>query len=236
MGGVAIFLTTILTSLFFVQPTAHFWVVLAGSSFLFVVGLIDDVWHIKAYQKLIGQLIGVAIIVANGMVLPWTSWEILNIGITAFWLIGITNAINLLDNMDGLAAGISAIAAFALAVGFGGSGQLPELLLVSVLVGSLVGFLIFNFNPASIFMGDCGSMFVGFFLSSSVLMTQVGGRSRSIISILAVPALILIVPIFDTTFVTVLRKIWGRKASERDKTVRCVVAPALGRFSAPNLS
>ena len=116
------------------------------------------------------------------MVLPWTNSEILNIAITAFWLIGITNAINLLDNMDGLAAGISAIAAFSLAIGFGAGGLSVELLLISVFVGALVGFLVFNFNPASIFMGDCGSMFVGFFLASSVLLNQVGGRSRSVVS------------------------------------------------------
>ncbi len=234
MGGTAIFLTTVLIYFFAVPYTKEFLVILAGSTILFFVGLIDDILHIKPYQKLIGQLIGVAIVVGFGLVLPWTNSEILNIGITAFWLVGITNAINLLDNMDGLAAGISAIAAFALAIGFSAGGQTNEMLLISVFVGALVGFLAFNFNPASIFMGDCGSMFVGFFLSSSVLLTQTGGRSRSVVSVLAVPALILIVPIFDTTFVTVLRKIWGRKASEggRDHTSHRLVALGLSERNA----
>ncbi len=234
MGGAAIFLTTVLIAAFVVPFSTQSLVVLAGSTVLFFVGLIDDVLHIKPYQKLFGQFVGVAIVVGFGLVLPWTDSDILNIAITAFWLVGITNAINLLDNMDGLAAGISAIAAFVLAIGFGASGQSNELLLVSVFVGALVGFLIYNFNPASIFMGDCGSMFVGFFLSSSVLMTQVGGRSRSVVSVLAVPALILIVPIFDTTFVTVLRKIWGRKASEggRDHTSHRLVALGLSEQNA----
>jgi len=234
MGGTAIFLTTVLVYVFALPYTKESLVIMAGSAILFLVGLIDDLLHIKPYQKLIGQFIGVAIVVGFGLVLPWTDSEILNIGITAFWLVGITNAINLLDNMDGLAAGISAIAALSLAIGFGASGQTNELLLISVFVGALVGFLVFNFNPASIFMGDCGSMFVGFFLSSSVLLTQVGGRSRSVVSVLAVPALILIVPIFDTTFVTVLRKIWGRKASEggRDHTSHRLVALGLSERNA----
>lgn len=234
MGGTAIFLTTVLVYVFALPYTKESLVIVAGSTILFLVGLIDDLLHIKPYQKLVGQFIGVAIVVGFGLVLPWTNSEILNIGITAFWLVGITNAINLLDNMDGLAAGISAIAALSLAIGFGASGQTNELLLISVFVGALVGFLVFNFNPASIFMGDCGSMFVGFFLSSSVLLTQVGGRSRSVVSVLAVPALILIVPIFDTTFVTVLRKIWGRKASEggRDHTSHRLVALGLSERNA----
>jgi UDP-GlcNAc:undecaprenyl-phosphate GlcNAc-1-phosphate transferase len=234
MGGAAIFLTTILIYVLAVPHTTESLVILGGSTILFLVGLIDDILNIKPYQKLVGQFIGVAVVVGYGLVMPWTDSEILNIGITAFWLVGITNAINLLDNMDGLAAGISAIAAFALAIGFAASGQTNELLLVFSFVGALIGFLWFNFNPASIFMGDCGSMFVGFFLSSSVLLTQVGGRSRSVVSILAVPALILIVPIFDTTFVTVLRKLWGRKASEggRDHTSHRLVALGLSERSA----
>lgn len=234
MGGVAIFLATVTISLLFVPQNSHSLLILGASSFLFLVGLVDDLLHIKPYQKLIGQIIAVAIVVGNQMFLPWTDFAIINIAITAFWLIGITNAINLLDNMDGLAAGIAAIAAFVLAFGFYDSGQGAEVLLVSVFIGALLGFLIFNFNPASIFMGDCGSLFVGFFLSSSVLLTEVGGRSRSVVSVLAVPALILFVPIFDTTFVTVLRKIWGRKASQggRDHTSHRLVALGLSERSA----
>ena len=125
-------------------------------------------------------MIGATIIVGLGLVLPITGYELVDIWITVFWLIGITNAINLLDNMDGLAAGIAAIAAGSLAIGFALNGQTNELLLMSIFIGALLGFLIFNFNPASIFMGDCGSMFVGFLLACSVLVGQAGGRSRGI--------------------------------------------------------
>lgn len=234
MGGVGIFLTTVIVSLIFVERSLELYIILAGSSFLFLVGLLDDLLNIKPYQKLIGQFIGVVIIINGGLVLSWTDSQVINIAITAFWLIGITNAINLLDNMDGLAAGISAIAAVSLALGFTASEQMPELILISVFIGALAGFLIYNFNPASVFMGDCGSMFIGFFLASSVLLTQSGGRSRSIFLVLAVPALILFVPIFDTTFVTILRKLWGRKASQggRDHTSHRLVALGLSERAA----
>lgn len=234
MGGVAIFLTTAIVFLIFLEHTRELWIILGASAFLFLVGLIDDALHIKPYQKLIGQLIGAGIVVSSGLTLQWTSFEIVNIGLTIFWLIGIANAINLLDNMDGLAAGIAAIAAFSLVLGFASGEQTTQVALTAAFTGALVGFLVFNFNPASIFMGDCGSMFVGFFLASMVLDSEIGGRSRSIVSILAVPALILFVPIFDTTFVTVLRKLWGRKASQggRDHTSHRLVALGLSERNA----
>ncbi|MEJ7623629.1 MAG: hypothetical protein WKF34_06520 [Pyrinomonadaceae bacterium] len=234
LGGVAIFVATVIVYFSLVPITRESIVVMGASSFLFVLGLIDDLFTIRPYQKLIGQLIGAGILVLSGLKLPLTGFEIVDIWITVFWVIGITNAINLLDNMDGLAAGTAAIAALSLAFNFAANGLTNELLLVSALIGALVGFLVFNFNPASIFMGDCGSMFIGFLLSSSVLLNQVGGRSRGIFAILAVPVLILFVPIFDTTFVTVLRKLWGRKASQggRDHTSHRLVALGLSERTA----
>lgn len=235
MGGVSVFLTTVVIYLLLVPKTSQSWIVLAGSSFLFLVGLVDDLLEIKPYQKLIGQIIGTALVIGLGLVLPWTNSEILNIWLTVFWIIGITNAINLLDNMDGLAAGISAIAAIMLTIVLAGSGQTEELLFVCAFFGAIAGFLVFNFNPASIFMGDSGSMFIGFFIASSVLLNDdFGGRSRSVFSVLAVPALILLVPIFDTTFVTVIRKLSGRKASQggSDHTSHRLVALGLSERSA----
>ena len=229
LGGVGIFVSTVVAYFLLVPFSVDSLVVLAGGTFLFFVGLIDDLITVRPYQKLIGQLIGAGILVFYGLTIPLTGLEVVDIWLTVFWVIGITNAINLLDNMDGLAAGISAIAAFSLALNFASNGLTNELLLASALIGALVGFLVFNFNPASIFMGDCGSMFIGFMLAGSVLLNQVGGRSRGIAAILAVPVLILFVPIFDTTFVTVIRKLWGRKASQggRDHTSHRLVALGL---------
>ncbi len=234
LGGTAIFAATVTMCFVFVPMSFESLILLGASSFLYLVGLLDDILNIKPYQKLVGQLIGAAIVVGFGMKLPITGYEVIDIWITVFWLIGITNAVNLLDNMDGLAAGIAAIGASALAIGFFSNGQTAEGLMAAIFIGALLGFLIFNFNPASIFMGDCGSMFVGFLLAGTVLIGQTGGRSRSLFTIMAVPVLILFVPIFDTTFVTILRKLWGRKASQggRDHTSHRLVALGLSERSA----
>lgn len=234
MGGIGIYLATIFLVLLFVPINRDVITIIGASSLLFLVGLVDDLLNIKPYQKLIGQVFGAAIVVGTGLVLPLTGSDLANIFITVFWLVGITNAVNLLDNMDGLAAGIAAIAGLSLTVGFFSNGQINEAVLVAIFVGALVGFLVFNFNPASIFMGDSGSMFVGFLLASSVLLSDTGGRSRGVFSIIAVPVLILFVPIFDTTFVTIIRKMWGRKASQggRDHTSHRLVALGLSERSA----
>ncbi|MDM7924197.1 MAG: MraY family glycosyltransferase, partial [Pyrinomonadaceae bacterium] len=234
LGGAAIFLATVLLYAAFVPFSQQTLVIIGASTFLFLVGLIDDILNIKPYQKLIGQLIGASMVIGFGLRMPLTGYELADIWITVFWLVGITNAINLLDNMDGLAAGIAAIAGISLAIGLAANGQSAQTVFVAIFIGALIGFLIFNFNPASIFMGDCGSMFVGFMLASSVLLSETGGRSRGIFSILAVPVLILFVPIFDTTFVTILRKMWGRKASQggRDHTSHRLVALGLSERSA----
>lgn len=236
LGGVAIYATTIIGYFLFVPFTRESAILLAGGTVLFAVGLVDDIFNIRPYQKLLGQLFGAAVLIGFGLTMPLTGNEIIDIWITGLWIIGITNAINLLDNMDGLAAGIAAIGGIGLAASFLSVGQGNELLFAAVFVGGLLGFLIFNFNPASIFMGDCGSMFVGFILSGAVLINQTGGggRSRGILPILAVPALILVVPIFDTTLVTLVRKVWGRKVSQggRDHTSHRLVALGLSERSA----
>lgn len=227
LGGVAIWLAVVISYLLFIpHHNPYLWLVIGASSFLFMVGLADDLLHAKPYQKLIGQVMGAAFVIYYGPNLPWTDMPPVNMAITIFWLIGITNAVNLLDNMDGLAAGIAAIASIFLAISFGSNGQFVEASLLAVFAAALVGFLVYNFNPASIFMGDCGSMFIGFFLASTALLSNSGGRSRSFLPVLAVPILILFIPIFDTTFVTILRKLSGRAASQggRDHTSHRLVA------------
>ena len=234
LGGVSIWLSVVITFFAFsLHSTYGIWIMLA-STFLFLVGLVDDIIHIKPYQKLIGQILGSAYVVYYGLSLPWTGSVLLNMALTLFWLVAITNAINLLDNMDGLASGISIIAAGFLALTFVNSGQFTEALLLLVFAAALLGFLIYNSNPASVFMGDCGSMFVGFFLASLALVNLSGGRSRSFLPVLAVPILILFIPIFDTTLVTVLRKLSGRAASQggRDHTSHRLVALGMSERNA----
>src|ERR1044071_3698249 len=226
LGGVAIWLSVVITSLVFTLHITYGKQILLASTFLFLVGLIDDLIHVKPYQKLIGQILGAAYVVYYGLSLPWTGSKLFNMALAIFWLIGITNAINLLDNMDGLASGIAIIAGGFLALSFVSAGQYTQAMIMLSFAGGLLGFLVYNSNPASIFMGDCGSMFVGFFLASSALINVSGGRSRSFLPVLAVPILVLFIPIFDTTFVTVLRKLSGRAASQggRDHTSHRLVA------------
>lgn len=226
LGGVAIWLSVVISVQFFIPHTTYSWVLVRAATFLFLVGLVDDILHIKPYQKLIGQILGSAFVIYYGLSLPWTSSVVVNMALAMFWLIGITNAINLLDNMDGLASGIAIIAAGFLALSFVNTNQHVEALIMVAFAGALLGFLVYNSNPASIFMGDCGSLFVGFFLASSALVNVSGGRSRSFLPVLAVPILVLFIPIFDTTFVTILRKLSGRAASQggRDHTSHRLVA------------
>src|SRR5216684_2009740 len=226
IGGIAIWLTVVCVYLTLIPHTSYGWVIVGASTFLFLVGLIDDLIHIKPYQKLIGQVMGAALVVYYGLALPWTRSLPINMVITIFWLIGITNAVNLLDNMDGLAAGIASIASVFLTVSFIAGGQPTEALMSSALAAALLGFLVYNSNPATIFMGDCGSMFIGFLLASAALVNVSGGRSRTFVPVLAVPILVLFIPIFDTTFVTILRKLSGRAASQggRDHTSHRLVA------------
>lgn len=229
LGGVAIWLSVVIGYFVFVPQSTYGWVIISASTFLFLVGLADDLLNTKPYQKLIGQVMGSAFVVYYGLSLPWTRSSSINVALTIFWLIGITNAVNLLDNMDGLAPGIAAIASGFLAISFINTSHTTEALMLMIFAGTLLGFLVYNSNPASIFMGDSGSMFVGFFLASSALVNLTGGRSRSLAPVLAVPVLILFIPIFDTTFVTILRKVSGRAASQggRDHTSHRLVALGL---------
>jgi UDP-GlcNAc:undecaprenyl-phosphate GlcNAc-1-phosphate transferase len=231
LGGVAIWGSVVITYLVFnylhiIPDSTYGRTIINASSFLFMVGLVDDLVHTKPYQKLIGQIMGAAFVIYYGLSLPWTRSVSVNMVITIFWLIGITNAINLLDNMDGLAAGIAAIGSGFLTLSFVVSGQPVEALMMAIFAAALLGFLIFNSYPASIFMGDCGSLFIGFFLASAALVNVHGGRSRSFLPVLVVPILVLFIPIFDTTFVTILRKVSGRAVSQggRDHTSHRLVA------------
>ncbi|MFZ5893975.1 MAG: hypothetical protein ACOY0T_23130 [Myxococcota bacterium] len=191
-----------------------------GLSFsMFVLGLVDDVYHLAPQNKLIPQVLAAVVLVYLDIRLRWTGIDPVDSLLTVFWVVGITNAVNLLDNMDGLASGIVAIACGVLTIFFLHHGHQGPALAAAAVGGACAGFLVFNFNPASIFMGDCGSLFLGFFTSSLALLSSYG-RSRSLLATLAIPVLICLVPIFDTTFVTVQRKLAGRPISQggRDHT------------------
>jgi UDP-GlcNAc:undecaprenyl-phosphate GlcNAc-1-phosphate transferase len=228
MGGIAIYLAFVIGCLIFAPDLSRAYPILIAATVLFSAGIVDDIRQLKPYVKLVIQVVAASIVVFSGLRLPgmiWTSWEPAVNFLTIFWLVAITNAINLLDNMDGLAGGISLIACAFLAITFLVNGQTAESALPLILAGAVAGFLWFNFNPASIFMGDCGSMFLGFTLSGIALLSDIG-RARNLVSVLATPVLILTIPIFDTLVVAVTRKLTGRPVSQggRDHTSHRLVA------------
>ena len=226
-GGVGIFLAFAPIAFFAADKPLRYGV-LAGACAMFVLGLADDVFRLKPYLKLVAQLLVAAATLAFGPVLPWTPYTVVNQGLTLFWIIGITNAINLLDNMDGLAGGIACLGAVFQGCFFALQHQVAHACVAFALAGAVLGFLAFNFNPASIFMGDCGSLLLGYALATLALQ-QSYGRSRGLLAVIAVPVLVLLIPIFDTTFVTVTRLVRGRPVSlgGRDHTSHRLVTLGL---------
>lgn len=187
----------------------------ACASSMFVLGLVDDVVQLKPYTKLVAQLVAAVVQTAFGLSFEWTPWAMLNHGLTVFWLVGVTNALNLLDNIDGLSAGIAVLAAAFMAFLLGTGGFAAEAKLLVVFAAAGAAFLIYNFNPASIFMGDSGSLFLGFFLGGAALyQTQLQDAGHNLVAVLGPPVLVLALPIFDTTLVTVTRRLAGRPISQ----------------------
>ena len=180
-----------------------------------VLGLCDDLWSWRPSARLAAEC-GIAIAaVWFGVIYPLRGAHWINILFTVVWIVGITNAFNLLDNMDGLAAGIGIVAGVTLSL-LTNSPRLEAMTLIFAAV--LGGFLIFNFKPAKIFMGDTGSLAIGFYLAcASVLATE---HISTVSSILFVPVLVLFIPVFDTLLVSVTRRLSGRaiSAGARDHT------------------
>jgi len=209
-------------------------VIVGAAAGMFLFGLTDDVLSMKPATKLIGQLAFACILLFFDYRLNWLHSTTLDSLLTLVWVVGLTNAFNLLDNMDGLCAGVAMIAGAALMIdllpGVAGTHALAEARYLAVLLGATGGFLVYNLYPASIFMGDSGSLLLGFSFAAVTLSTgpQMPGRS-DILSIVAVPALVLLIPIFDTTLVTLSRWVSGRRASQggRDHSSHRLVAIGL---------
>jgi UDP-GlcNAc:undecaprenyl-phosphate/decaprenyl-phosphate GlcNAc-1-phosphate transferase len=213
-GGIAIIAGFVLAGCFS-QPTTRLLGVVLLTVAMAAVGLVDDVRSFQPKTKLAAEAVIAIATVSLGVVYPLRSAHWVNICFTVVWIVGITNAINLLDNMDGLAAGIAIVAGLTLSY----LTSNPALQLMTLgLVGALSGFLIFNFKPAKIFMGDTGSLAIGYFLAcASVLATE---HISTVSSILFVPVLVLFIPLFDTGLVSVTRRLSGRaiSAGARDHT------------------
>jgi UDP-GlcNAc:undecaprenyl-phosphate GlcNAc-1-phosphate transferase len=194
-------------------------VLLLCSAFLFILGVVDDFLRLKPQTKLIGQIMAASLVAFYGYRLTWFESQTVDTLVTILWITGITNALNLIDNMDGLCAGVGAIASFLLGYLLCVQSPVPALA-AWCLCAAQTGFLFYNFKPASIFMGDCGSLVIGFSLAFlAVCYSGTVARTGTIPHIF-VPLLVLMVPLFDTTLVTLIRTLSGRKASTggRDHT------------------
>jgi UDP-GlcNAc:undecaprenyl-phosphate GlcNAc-1-phosphate transferase len=227
IGGLAIFISSlgpILSVLYLRNDIGaafrdiHLQVValVGGATFVFLVGLADDLRRLPARFKFLAELVAAGALCAAGVRINdigITDSLVVSLGwlggpLTLLWVVGITNAVNLSDGLDGLAAGISAIACGVIAVLAVHSGNVTMAVFALALVGSLSGFLVFNFNPAKVFMGDCGSLFLGFTIAASSVMCMT--KSSAVIG-LALPALALGIPIFDTLF-SMLRRFLERRS------------------------
>lgn len=228
-GGVAIALGALITIGVLAGPSVLELpapaAVVASATMLFLVGLMDDARGLGPVTKLILQLTAATLLVLAGVLLPVTPWTPVNVLITLFWFVGITNALNLLDNMDGVTAGVSAVAALGFAAFFAAAGDPLFTMIALTVAGAAAGFLVFNFKPASIFMGDAGSLFLGASLAGLGLAYPGVTGTGGVMGIL-VPVLILLVPILDTTLVTVTRTIHNRPISVggRDHSTHRLVA------------
>jgi len=229
LGGVAIATTVLI--LHALSAGTQLPILLLGAGLMFVLGLIDDLVTLRAYTKLVAEVAIASLFVFFGYRLGWSSSLTLDTLLTMLWIVGLTNAYNLLDNIDGLCAGIALIAGVSLLTTLLLNGNVtPEANFLALLVGATAGFLVYNFHPASIFMGDSGSLFIGANLAVLSLGSPNGnGGASNVLSIIAGPLLLLLVPIFDTTFVTVSRILSGRSATQggRDHSSHRLVAMGL---------
>ncbi len=192
---------------------------LAGGTLVFAVGLVDDLFgdRFPTHWKFAGQCVAAGMAVACGIRVDFLGNVWCNSVVSFLWILGISNSFNLLDNMDGLAAGVATASAAIFLINAAELGEIFICLVLTALIGSLVGFLRFNLHPASLFMGDCGALFLGFTISSlTILENYVSPASSSLFPVL-MPPLVLAVPLLDTSSVIFIRLREGRPIHVGDR-------------------
>lgn len=210
IGGLAIYLGYII-SVFLYFPTSQIKTgIIAASTVIVILGILDDLYNISPKQKLAGQIFAAILLTMYGVKIGFLTNPFggtiflgyLAVPLTVFWIVGVTNAVNLIDGLDGLAAGTSAISAVVLALVAFSQGLSSIGLLALLLAASSSAFLLYNFNPAKIFMGDTGSMLLG--MNLAVISVMGVTKNIAVLSIF-VPIIILGVPLFDTLFAIIRR-------------------------------
>lgn len=226
LGGMAIYISFVVTMFLKEGRLGKSEIgILIGATIIVIGGLIDDLKDIRPWQKLLFQVSAAVVLILFGVEIavvtnPFPSNSLflklgwLSIPITIFWVVGITNAINLIDGVDGLAAGVAFICSATIFIIAALNGRREAALLTAILSGAIFGFLPYNFNPASIFMGDTGAQLLGFLLSAISLKGTI--KSATAFAI-AVPILAFGLPIYDTLFAMIRRKINGKPIMQADR-------------------
>ncbi len=235
LGGAAIFVAVLVVALVLGERYNfdQFGSILVGATGISFIGLVDDRWGLSPLIKLVGQIAAALLLYVSGVYVAAFRQPLLNLVTTVVWVVFITNSINLMDNMDGLAGGIAAIAAahFALMCAF--SGQYLVGALSIALLGACLGFLFYNLNPASIFMGDSGSLFLGFVLAATGIKLRFPQNVTFVTWM--VPLLVMGIPVFDTSLVVLSRLRRGRNpltSPGQDHVSHRLVAAGMGRREA----
>lgn len=223
-GGYAIYASFLIGAMIFLKTDIQINSILIGGFIIFLVGFYDDIHDLKPKYKMLGQIIAALIVIFYGGIslkgftisfLPDPISYVIAIIITIGWIVGITNAVNLIDGLDGLCAGISIIVLFTISIISLTYGRTDISSLSLLLAGSIGGFLVYNFHPASVFLGDCGALFIGFMISVISLLGF--GYKSSTFFTLGAPIVVLMVPILDTIIAIIRRKIHHKSFSEADK-------------------
>ena len=202
-GGLAIYLAFLMSLAFTFAFRQDVLGIILGGTIVVMLGLIDDFGVLTPSTKLLGQLLAVFVLIKSGIRIEIAALpEWLDIGLTVLWMVGLINAFNLLDIMDGLSAGVGAVSAAGLLVAALLQGDQTIAFILAALIGSLVGFLKYNWQPARIYMGDTGAMFIGLLLGAMAMIGKY--PSHHPLSLLT-PVFILGIPIFDTLFVMYIR-------------------------------
>lgn len=222
MGGLAIYAAFVLAILASMYVSREIMGLLVGGTVILIVGIIDDLKPLPARVKLLGQIVAAAVLVMFDIRIEWLTnpfgemlyVEYLSIPLTILWVVGLTNTVNLIDGLDGLAAGVSTIASVTILLVALQQNFWTVAVLTAALAGSALGFLQHNFNPAKIFMGDTGSMFLGYMLAAISILGAV--KSAATIALI-VPIVALGLPILDTAFAIIRRYMSGRPIFKPDK-------------------
>jgi len=222
MGGLAIYVGFVIAVLASMHVSREIMGLLVGGTVILIVGIIDDLKPLPARVKLLGQIVAAAVLVMFDIRIDWLTnpfgdmlyVDYLAIPLTILWVVGLTNTVNLIDGLDGLAAGVSTIASVTILLVALQQNFWTVAILTAALAGSALGFLQYNFNPAKIFMGDTGSMFLGYMLAAISILGAV--KSAATIALI-VPIVALGLPILDTAFAIIRRYMSGRPIFKPDK-------------------